>query len=233
MSSAAPIRAAVNRHSFVKSQHQSLQKGHSNMRHMKLSSSLALIAAICTLGGAPQVHAALVPLDIAAMGMAGVNAGLAVGGGKLAYPSTGAAFFLLTNQQPIQPQTNYNLVTGIRGGGVQFVVTSLDACSPARLGGGSTITSDSMWATGNASAFRLDSLAAPAWGGGSYMGFRYSTNWGYRYGWLEVTWDGVNFEVLSGVHESSFNTPVTIPIPAPGAVALFGAVGLVGSRRRR
>ena len=62
---------------------------------------------------------------------------------------------------------------------------------------------------------------------------------GYRYGWLEVTWDGTDWAILSGAYESDLNTAILAGATGGGAVPLPGAAGLAAcgllgmSRRRR
>lgn len=212
------------------------------MRNRSIGSLiLSPTAFTLALGMAATSEAALVPFDLNSMGLSGQNAGLpnSENYGKLVYPWTGsAAFQVMFNSQP-SPFFTYPIRTGFRGlNGMEFAVTSAAACSPQRLVAGDITSASLNWRSDDACLFKQvssasASAAAPIWGGGSYLGFRYRTNWGYRYGYLEVTWDGTNFRVLSGVHESSFDTPVSIPVPAPAAITVLGAAGLIGSRRRR
>lgn len=210
------------------------------MRNRSIGSLiLSPTAFTLALGVAATSEAALVPFDLNSMGLSGQNAGLTNGTGKLVYPWTVSAAFVVGSQAPPSEFFTYPIRTGFRGlNGMEFAVTSAAACSPQRLVAGDITSASLNWRSDDACLFKQvssasASAAAPIWGGGSYLGFRYRTNWGYRYGYLEVTWDGTNFRVLSGVHESSFNTPVSIPVPAPAAITVLGAAGLVGSRRRR
>lgn len=210
------------------------------MRNRSIGSLiLSPTAFTLALGMAATSEAALVPFDLNSMGLSGQNAGLTNGTGKLVYPSAGSAAFVVESQASPSQFFIYPIRTGFRGlNGMQFAVTSAAACSPQRLVAGDITSASLNWRADDACLFKQvssasASAAAPIWGGGSYLGFRYMTNWGYRYGYLEVTWDGTNFRVLSGVHESSFDTPVSIPVPAPAAITVLGAAGLIGSRRRR
>ena len=210
------------------------------MRNRSIGSLiLSPTAFTLALGMAATSEAALVPFDFTSMGLSGQNAGLTNGTNKLVYPWSGSAAFVVLSQAAPSVFFDYPIRTGFTGlNGMQYAVTSAAACSPQRLVAGDITSAALNWRSDDACLFKQvssasASAAAPIWGGGSYLGFRYRTNWGYRYGYLEVTWDGTNFQVLSGAHESSFNNPVSIPVPAPAAITVLGAAGLVGSRRRR
>ncbi|MBM4100247.1 MAG: hypothetical protein FJ260_09915 [Planctomycetes bacterium] len=73
--------------------------------------------------------------------------------------------------------------------------------------------------------------------GGGYVGIRFGVGANIRYGWVQVqmgSLDSSSFTVVDYAYESTAGQAISAgTIPAPGAVALLGAAGLVGSRRRR
>ena len=72
-----------------------------------------------------------------------------------------------------------------------------------------------------------------------YVAFRFSTDVGsnnWNYGWLKYTGgtDGLTGSWTEWAYNSTANASIQAgQVPAPGALALLGAAGLVGSRRRR
>jgi hypothetical protein len=71
-----------------------------------------------------------------------------------------------------------------------------------------------------------------------YVAFRFSTDVGvnWNYGWLKYTGgtDGNTGSWTEWAYNSTANASIQAgQVPAPGAIALLGAAGLVGSRRRR
>ena len=71
-----------------------------------------------------------------------------------------------------------------------------------------------------------------------YVAFRFSTDVGvnWNYGWLKYTGgtDGNTGSWTEWAYNSTANASIQAgQVPAPGALALLGAAGLVGSRRRR
>jgi hypothetical protein len=55
-----------------------------------------------------------------------------------------------------------------------------------------------------------------------------------RYGWVQITGGaGVGFTIVGYAYDTTGAAIAAGMIPAPGAVALLGAAGLLGSRRRR
>jgi hypothetical protein len=86
------------------------------------------------------------------------------------------------------------------------------------------------------SFFRYSGDAAPNFGSGSYLGFRYGTdNTNWNYGYFEVTWNNVSnqFQILSGAYESTPNTAIAVPEPTGLALAGIGALALGGGAIRR
>jgi hypothetical protein len=107
---------------------------------------------------------------------------------------------------------------------------------------GAIIGSGANWASdGNSSSlFNYDGTKQPAWGGGSFVGFQANNGTTPLYGWLEVTWNGIDtFEILGGAYDDS-GAPITAgptvaAVPEPASV--LGTLGLLAGgmfvRRRR
>ena len=198
---------------------------------MKRSYLVAALFAVFTLNS--NLQAELITINIGPTGfnIGGINAGLADGGAATAsnFPISGDSLSLR--------KTYFSTVTGLRGSGLAFA-TGNTLASPvnfalnALIGSGSTYTSTAQ------SYFMESPTVSPVFGPGSYMGFRTSQN---NYGWLEVTWDGTNFEILSGAYESRPDVAIlaggAAPIPEPGtwaAMAIFaGGAAYSGWRRRK
>jgi hypothetical protein len=72
-----------------------------------------------------------------------------------------------------------------------------------------------------------------------YVAFRFQTDVGsinWNYGWLKYTGggDGLTGSWTEWAYNSTANASIQAgQVPAPGAIALLGAAGLIGSRRRR
>jgi hypothetical protein len=94
--------------------------------------------------------------------------------------------------------------------------------------------------------FNYFGYVSPNFGPSSYMGFRLTTTgFGtyYTYGWVEVTWDGANFEILSAAYEDTPNTSIlagdtgAAPVPEPASSAvvalLMGGTALRQWRKKR
>ncbi|MFM7977499.1 MAG: PEP-CTERM sorting domain-containing protein, partial [Pirellula sp.] len=79
---------------------------------------------------------------------------------------------------------------------------------------------------------------APAFGPNSYLGFKDSLG---RFGYIEVTWDGVDkFQLISAAYESDPGVAIQTPggggaVPEPTSMAIFGlcALGLAYRARRK
>ena len=81
-------------------------------------------------------------------------------------------------------------------------------------------------------------VVSPNFVSGNYLGFRFSAASAptdYFYGWLGVTWDGTNMNILSGAYETTANTAIlagaTAPSPGPSSSvpdsSSTGALGLL------
>ena len=77
---------------------------------------------------------------------------------------------------------------------------------------------------------------SPNFVSGNYLGFRFSAASAptdYFYGWLGVTWDGTNMNILSGAYESTANTAILAGATAPSSgpsssVPDSGSTGALG-----
>jgi hypothetical protein len=61
---------------------------------------------------------------------------------------------------------------------------------------------------------------SPNFVSGNYLGFRFSAASAptdYFYGWLGVTWDGTNMNILSGAYETTANTAILAGATAPSS----------------
>jgi hypothetical protein len=124
--------------------------------------------------------------------------------------------------------------------------------SPINFSSGSSIGSDSNFASGlNATGFvayyNYLTYTSPNFGPNSYMGFRIDNEDStFNYGWLKVTWDGTNFEILGGAYQTTPDTPIlagdtvgggggAVPEPASSAVVamLMGGAALRKWRKNK
>jgi hypothetical protein len=133
-----------------------------------------------------------------------------------------------------------NSYTGLDGdSNLRFAILG-GLASPRNFGSGATIDGSALFsASSNETCFVYNSNVSANFGSGSFMGFRTGSSGNYNYGWLEVTWDGTNWEILSGAYESDLNTAILAGatgggggVPLPGAAGL-AACGLLGLSRRR
>jgi len=116
---------------------------------------------------------------------------------------------------------------------------------------GPTLPSGTAYRIGNADDYSLfydldsdfpapgnQTVVSPNFVSGNYLGFRFSAASAptdYFYGWLGVTWDGTNMNILSGAYESTANTAIlagaTPPSPGPSSSvpdsSSTGALGLL------
>ncbi|MCP4245458.1 MAG: PEP-CTERM sorting domain-containing protein [bacterium] len=68
----------------------------------------------------------------------------------------------------------------------------------------------------------------------TYLGVRFDPGDGNHYGWFGVVRTGMALDAFAWGYETEANTPIPAGAPEPGTLALlaFGAVGVVGRRRR-
>jgi hypothetical protein len=122
---------------------------------------------------------------------------------------------------------------------------------PRNFASGAMIDAAAPWSFSDDDAsfyYGSDGEISPNFGAGSFMGFRFSGDFGttWNYGYLEVlwTWGGTpsssTFEILGGAWESTANTgivagataPSGVPVPAASLLALM-ALGGNSFRRNR
>ena len=218
----------------------------------------AYLAAGLGAAATSTADAAIVNINIGPSGfnIGGVNAGLGLYNSTYGYfPDSGQGILWLGNQEYFN--------TAVEGGGTVtglalyyggfFATDSAAPASPTRfalnapINGSSNFTNNAY--TG-ASFFKVVqdsgsysspdlSYSSPNFGPGSYMGFKTAAG---SFGWLEVTWDGTDFEILSGAYETDPGDTIyagqgAAPIPEPGtwvAMAVFaGGAAFARWRKRR
>ena len=206
----------------------------------------------------PVADAAIVNINIGPSGfnIGGVNAGLGLYNSTYRYfPDSGQGILWLGNQEYFN--------TAVEGGGTVtglalyyggfFATDSAAPASPTRfalnapINGSSNFTNNAY--TG-ASFFKVVqdsgsysspdlSYSSPNFGPGSYMGFKTAAG---SFGWLEVTWDGTDFEILSGAYETDPGVailagqgagPAAVPEPGTWAAAALLAGGAAFARWRK
>lgn len=187
--------------------------------------------------------AAIISINIGPSGfdIAGPNAGLTVGNFSYItdFPFSSAGNLGLYND-------GFFSYWGLLGGGGFSFASFGEPATPQNFVLNASIGSGAIWGGDpNYSLFRRDfygTQSAPAFGPGSYMGFR--TDQG-NYGWLEVTWNGSSeWEIISGAYEDEVGVailagqgPSPEPIPEPGtwaaAALLAGGAAFLRWRRRR
>ena len=187
--------------------------------------------------------AAIVNINIGPSGfnIGGVNAGLSLGSsnGIYAFPATLSGVLVLANQA----YAPFGAVTGLGlyGGGSFATGSAAAPASPTKFALNAPINGSSYFTTlpSVASFFKVDSYSSPNFGPGSYMGFKTAAG---SFGWLEVTWDGTDFEILSGAYETDPGVailagqgagPAAVPEPGTWAAAALLAGGAAFARWRK
>jgi hypothetical protein len=137
---------------------------------------------------------------------------------------------------------------GVLPSGWMMFASDGDA-QPRNFASGAMIDASAPWLwSGDDASFYYgsDGEISPNFGAGSFMGFRFSGDFGttWNYGYLEVlwTWGGSpassTFEILGGAWESTANTGIlagataAVPVPAASLLALM-ALGGNSFRRSR
>jgi hypothetical protein len=131
--------------------------------------------------------------------------------------------------------------TGLDGDyGLNFAVNGSGNASPRNFAANATIDSSATW-TGSANRTSFEYTDAGSvsanFGANSFMGFRFGSS-SRNYGWIEATWDGTNFEIISAAYESTPDTPIlagatAVPEPSTLAALVLGGTALVARRRRK
>lgn len=103
---------------------------------------------------------------------------------------------------------------------------------PTNLAQGYVVGASSTFLNSTANVFAVGSPSGWQLNAINYFGFRFTTAEGVRYGFgtMEVGATALTRTLLSVSYEDSGGS---ITVPAPGAIALLGAAGLLGGRRRR
>ena len=158
--------------------------------------------------------------------------------------------FTDTDNGPIgTPFSNWNLSFNGNSGS-RLVILSLDPAagivSPStsgagKLASGTTVGSAlaSPFSYVNNGVLFTQAANANAWSAGNigYFGFKFKAASGaIRYGWgeLDLNTGSIQEGVITKLVYDDTGAAVTVGVvPAPGALALLGAAGLVGMRRRR
>jgi hypothetical protein len=176
----------------------------------------------------PSAHAAVVMIDLndtrndgSNVTIAGPNAGLTSGSGVtivnwLGLGTAAAGIELIVNHGSGSGGT----YTGFSGAdSLHFaapVPPNETDVGPRKFAFGDQIDASLdplFWTQDPYNTFFMDSsipIVAPIFAPGSYVGFRFSDLAGnaYHYGYLEVTWNGTDFEILSGAYESTVDTGI-------------------------
>ena len=200
--------------------------------------SCVAIALITLISGGIS-RAGVVTIDLT--GYTGLNAGLASGGRVQISGFVPGA----TNRLDIMNGFNtfVGLVSGLslQAGGGGFATGNPDA-TPINFGPGALIDATAGGGAFNATlvspVFRAGSKYSPAFGPNSFLGFKDSLG---RFGYIEVTWDGVNsFELISAAYESTPGVAIQTPdgsgaVPEPTSMAIFGlgTLGMAYRARRK
>jgi len=180
---------------------------------------------------------------------AGLNAGLAAGSSTTFNNLFGIAGADLAVANGAFGNNDWGLYSASSfpfGTTIEFAWGGSSGCDPMRVAAGTFIDGSSTFNWLNAEGptstnaqFKntFASSVAPSFGPDTFMAFRVDDGGTWRYGYFEVTWDGTNFEIISGAYESTSGTGIMTPsnsgaVPMPGAAAL-AACGLLAAGRRR
>lgn len=177
---------------------------------------------------ASAVEAGIVQVDIGPTGanIAGVNAGLAPGGGRQqVFPSSDQYWLGVFNNYT----NGYVSLLGLAMGPNSGVAFTGGYASPRNFAFDEVIDSTASFTSGfYQPVFRLTlpsgTSVSPDFGPNSYIGFRTNFN---RYGWMEVTWSqaSAQFQILSAAYEDQAGVAIRAgQVPEPGAGSLAALV---------
>lgn len=198
-----------------------------------------LMSGLLVSGFTPDADAAVVVVDLTSpVDIRGPNAGLAVGNRHSInnFPFTGVRLQITNDRFG---------AWGLDGdSGLGFAINDASAATnPRNFSAGTRIDSSAIFSGSDSrTRFRQDLDVSAAFGPGSYMGMRMSEAGQIYYGWVEVTWNGVDtFEILQMAYESTPNTPIeagslTSIVPEPSTMvigSLIGLCGIVARKRKR
>lgn len=207
---------------------------------MRIISCMA-VAVVSLLCGS-HAFAAVVSIDLTVY--TGQNGGVTAGNYATFsnFPSGATSRIDIYNGYDYSPfGTIYGITMQNSSGGGIAVVGGF--CSPINFGAGATID-----ATAGGGGFQDSTFpsmfgtvfgnTSPAFGPNSFLGFKDSLG---RYGYIEVTWDGVDkFQLISAAYESTPGVAIQTPsgggaVPEPTSIAIFGfgALGMAYRARRR
>ena len=225
-----------------------VQQNSPDVREGRMSLAAYLAAGIGLAGMTGAAEAAIVNIDITDTrgdgstttvdAINGPNGGAPQGGySSLSnWLAVGGGILLIANGT----YGYYGLGAG--GSLLQWALTSFGYNSPRNFAAATAIDSSAIFSNDTRYTHFSDGAnsSSPAFGAGSYMGFRFGSNSNYNYGWLEVTWDGsLNFQILSGAYETTVNTAIAAgqgapSVPAPSPASLLALiVGGAALRRWR
>jgi len=117
------------------------------------------------------------------------------------------------------------------GTGTTFVRLGASG-GPTNLAEGYVVGASSLFTNATTNVFATGSVSGWQLNATNYFGFRFNTAAGMRYafGTMQVGATAADRTLLSVSYEDSGGS---ITVPAPGALALLGAAGMLGGRRRR
>jgi hypothetical protein len=195
----------------------------------------------------PSAQAAVVMIDLndtrndgSNMTIAGQNAGLTSGSGVtiLNWLGLGDAVSDITLILYNGTGDGGRTYTGFSGADSLYfaapVAPNETDFGPRKFAFGESIDASLVWTQDAYNMFFSDTtdpnntLAAPPFTSTpvSYVGFRFADDPGtnYHYGYLKVTWDGTDFEILSGAYESTVGTGIDAgdTVPDSSSTGLMG-----------
>jgi hypothetical protein len=204
----------------------------SKKRPSRLGTYLATAVGSCGL--ASSADADIVTIDVSTI--SGVNGGVA-NGNAILFNLTPNGQVIISNNWATEGST----LSGFRGYGSLDLASSTGFATPIKYSYGASISDGEQFSKNDSySLFSRGATKSPDFGPNSYMGFRVGSGSNYNLGWIEVTWNGTDFEIKSAAYESTLNTPIlagvtAVPEPSTGALAalVLGGAALGVARRRR